>query len=305
MKASKVTCSVASHAVGTKSDAIGMHFLSFLHTNPDSRYSRLNLKRVPSVSPVVRLKAKPSQEKSTTQTSTVKPEPEFFVKALTFCLQSLETTSVETFTDTLDTMEESLDSTISSTLVDTPVRPSNDWTVEMPQFFNGPLSAAIEAVKRAPGCAHNDYPRLVAIGRKRRGDVVCSEFRGSLERTLRWMELVTQAHFHDYEGDKKGDVDLGASSSESSRSTDEAQKKGRRKIVFYEKQEVKFESFKKEPSKIFEERTKNVIKSFQSTRQGSPVPPYSAGSFQRSSSTSSSSAQPSESKLHLSHREGL
>nr|CDS23345.1 hypothetical protein EgrG_000085600 [Echinococcus granulosus] len=401
MKASKVTCSVASHAVGTKSDAIGMHFLSFLHTNPDSRYSRLNLKRVPSVSPVVRLKAKPSQEKSTTQTSTVKPEPEFFVKALTFCLQSLETTSVETFTDTLDTMEESLDSTISSTLVDTPVRPSNDWTVEMPQFFNGPLSAAIEAVKRAPGCAwppiilmlfgkepvsnrnfvsrvlcsgvkkvptrdyhggddisvdmtshciqeigmtpttingllieraikmvpwscatsehrrilaaafrgtrleqwlhewcpHNDYPRLVAIGRKRRGDVVCSEFRGSLERTLRWMELVTQAHFHDYEGDKKGDVDLGASSSESSRSTDEAQKKGRRKIVFYEKQEVKFESFKKEPSKIFEERTKNVIKSFQSTRQGSPVPPYSAGSFQRSSSTSSSSAQPSESNF--------
>lgn len=83
----------------------------------------------------------------------MKPEPEFFVKALTFCLQSLETSSTEAFSDALDTMGDPLDSTISSTLVDTPARPSNDWTVEMPQFFNGPLSAAIESVKRAPGCA--------------------------------------------------------------------------------------------------------------------------------------------------------
>ncbi|VDK20735.1 unnamed protein product [Taenia asiatica] len=364
MRAFKATGSAASHGVDGKCNTIGMHFLSFLHTNPDSRYSKLNLKRIPSVSPMLRLKAQQSQERSVTPSSAVKPEPEFFVKALTFCLQSLETSSTETFTDALDTMEETLDSTISSTLVDTPVRPSNDWTVEMPQFFNGPLSAAIESVRRAPGCAwppiilmlfgkepvsnrsfvsrvlcsgvkraptrdyhggddisvdltshciqeigmtpttingllieraikmvpwscataehrrilaaafrgtrfeqwlhewcpHTDYPRLVAIGRKRKGDVVCSEFRGSLERTLRWMELVTQAHFHDYENDKKFDTDLNVSSSESPGSSDETVKKGRRKIVFRVEQEIKFESFKKESSKIFEERTKNVIK---------------------------------------------
>lgn len=68
--------------------------------------------------------------------------------------------------------------------------------------------------------------------------MVCSEFRGSLEQTLRWMELVTQAHFHDYEDDKKGDVDLDVSSSEAPRSNDEAVQKGRRKIVFRVEQKV-------------------------------------------------------------------
>ncbi|KAL5106771.1 hypothetical protein TcWFU_004202 [Taenia crassiceps] len=397
---------MAPHAVGTKCDTIGMHFLSFLHTNPDSRYSKLNLKRIPSVSPMVGLKAHQSQERSITQSSSVKPEPEFFVKALTFCLQSLETSSADTFTDALDTMEELLDSTISSTLVDTPVQPSNDWTVEMPQFFNGPLSAAIETVRRAPGCAwppvilmlfgkepvlnrnfvsrvlcsgvrraptrdyhggddisvdltshciqdigmtpttinsllieraikmvpwscataehrrilaaafrgtrfeqwlhewcpHTDYPRLVAIGRKKKGDVVCSEFRGSLEKTLRWMELATQAHFHDYEGDKKGDVDLDVSSSESPRFNDEVVKKGRRKIVFHVEQEVvdRMDRFLRPNLEVVLWTPSTMVTTpqmldggncFRSTQQGSPVPPYSADMPQRLPNINTSSNQ--------------
>ncbi|VDM30710.1 unnamed protein product [Hydatigera taeniaeformis] len=386
----KAKGSVAQPAASMKSGTVGMHFLSFLHTNPDSRYSKLNLKRVPSVSPMPLCTG-----------STVKPEPEFFVKALAFCLQSLETSSTETFTDALDSMEESLEGTISSTTVNTPIRPMNDWTFEMPQFFNGPLSAAIDSVKRGPGCSwppiilvlfgkepvsnrnfvsrvlcsgvrgvptkdrhggddisidltshciqdigmaptsinglliehaikmvpwscatseprrilaaafrgtrleqwlhewcpYNDYPRLVAVGRKKRGDVVCSAFRGSLERTIRWMELVTQAHFHDYDNAKKYGVDWDVSSSESFGSSDEEVKKGRRKLLLHVEQEIKFECFKKEPSRILEERTKNVIKSFKSTRQGSPVPSYSAGIPQQTSSAYTSFTEQVENGL--------
>lgn len=86
-----------------------------------------------------------------------------------------------------------------------------------------------------------DYPRLVAIGRTKSGDVVCSEFRGSLERTLRWMELATKAHFHDYEDAAEVDVELDDLTTDSLNLEDEEEEElgeKPRKVTFATEQEV-------------------------------------------------------------------